>query len=258
MRPSFATFTHDESGATAIEYGLIASMIALVIISAVTAVGGKLTNTFNEVSSNLTWSRSSRVRLATGRFSDASLPDVAAKFGSFHGTLSKPQRLQHRVHPVVLCGVCGRSDSLRMKARLTALRRVDCASRRAPPLRHEAASERNWGGRDAFTRQDFGKSSEVSTENIPFHDPNVVGDEEVIDKGRLSVGEMQGVARRQLVGSVAVAILVVAVAALTAMRPASRDATFPPAHRVTFIQQPAFMTPPGRHAAAAKYELEVP
>jgi pilus assembly protein Flp/PilA len=54
MRPSFATFTHDESGATAIEYGLIASMIALVIISAVTAVGGKLTNTFNEVSSNLT------------------------------------------------------------------------------------------------------------------------------------------------------------------------------------------------------------
>jgi pilus assembly protein Flp/PilA len=47
------SFARDDSGATAIEYGLIASMIALVIISAVTAVGSKLTNTFNEVSSNL-------------------------------------------------------------------------------------------------------------------------------------------------------------------------------------------------------------
>ena len=47
------SFAHDDSGATAIEYGLIASMIALVIITAVTAVGTKLTNTFNEVSSNL-------------------------------------------------------------------------------------------------------------------------------------------------------------------------------------------------------------
>ena len=47
------SFAQDDSGATAIEYGLIASMIALVIITAVTAVGTKLTNTFNEVSSNL-------------------------------------------------------------------------------------------------------------------------------------------------------------------------------------------------------------
>jgi len=47
------SFARDEAGATAIEYGLIASMIALVIISGVTAVGTKLTNTFNEVSANL-------------------------------------------------------------------------------------------------------------------------------------------------------------------------------------------------------------
>jgi pilus assembly protein Flp/PilA len=46
-------FAADDSGATAIEYGLIASMIALVIITAVTAVGTKLTHTFNEVSANL-------------------------------------------------------------------------------------------------------------------------------------------------------------------------------------------------------------
>lgn len=43
----------DESGATAIEYGLIASLIAVVIIGAVTTVGNKLTNTFTEVAGNL-------------------------------------------------------------------------------------------------------------------------------------------------------------------------------------------------------------
>jgi pilus assembly protein Flp/PilA len=43
----------NEDGATAIEYGLIASLIAVVIIAAVTSVGTKLTKTFNEVASNL-------------------------------------------------------------------------------------------------------------------------------------------------------------------------------------------------------------
>jgi pilus assembly protein Flp/PilA len=43
----------DESGATAIEYALIASLIAVVIIVSVTLLGTQLQNTFNEVSSNL-------------------------------------------------------------------------------------------------------------------------------------------------------------------------------------------------------------
>jgi pilus assembly protein Flp/PilA len=43
----------DEEGATAIEYGLLAALIAVVIIVAVTAVGGGLTNTFNTVAGNL-------------------------------------------------------------------------------------------------------------------------------------------------------------------------------------------------------------
>jgi pilus assembly protein Flp/PilA len=46
-------FLADESGVTAIEYGLIASLIAVVIIAAVTAVGTGLQNTFNNVASNL-------------------------------------------------------------------------------------------------------------------------------------------------------------------------------------------------------------
>jgi pilus assembly protein Flp/PilA len=40
-------FAKDESGVTAIEYGLIASLIAVVIITAVTSVGTKLSTTFN-------------------------------------------------------------------------------------------------------------------------------------------------------------------------------------------------------------------
>jgi pilus assembly protein Flp/PilA len=43
----------NESGATAIEYGLIAAGIAIAIISAVNAVGTNLTNTFGKVSTGL-------------------------------------------------------------------------------------------------------------------------------------------------------------------------------------------------------------
>ncbi|PIR31646.1 MAG: Flp family type IVb pilin [Alphaproteobacteria bacterium CG11_big_fil_rev_8_21_14_0_20_44_7] len=41
----------DESGATAIEYGLIAALIAVVIIAALTFLGGTLRNTFSTVGS---------------------------------------------------------------------------------------------------------------------------------------------------------------------------------------------------------------
>jgi pilus assembly protein Flp/PilA len=49
----FSRFMRDESGATAIEYGLIAALIAVVIIGAVTAVGTKLSTTFTTVSTSL-------------------------------------------------------------------------------------------------------------------------------------------------------------------------------------------------------------
>jgi len=53
MRKFFAKFRSDESGATAIEYGLIAALISVAIITAVTAVGTSLTSTFNSVASAL-------------------------------------------------------------------------------------------------------------------------------------------------------------------------------------------------------------
>ena len=43
-----------EDGATAIEYGLIAALIAVVIIGAVTVVGSKLNDTFTTVGDKLT------------------------------------------------------------------------------------------------------------------------------------------------------------------------------------------------------------
>jgi pilus assembly protein Flp/PilA len=46
-------FIRNESGATAIEYALIASLIAVAIITAVTTVGGKVSTVFTEVGNSL-------------------------------------------------------------------------------------------------------------------------------------------------------------------------------------------------------------
>ncbi len=43
-------FAREKSGATAIEYGLIAALIAVAVITALTSLGGSLTNTFTAVS----------------------------------------------------------------------------------------------------------------------------------------------------------------------------------------------------------------
>lgn len=51
MKNLFSRFIADESGATAIEYGLIAAGIAVVIIAAVQLVGSNLNSTFNAVAS---------------------------------------------------------------------------------------------------------------------------------------------------------------------------------------------------------------
>ncbi|HEV2545880.1 MAG TPA: Flp family type IVb pilin [Stellaceae bacterium] len=49
----FSRMLRNDDGATAIEYGLIAALIAVVIIGAVTAVGTNLSSTFNTVSNSL-------------------------------------------------------------------------------------------------------------------------------------------------------------------------------------------------------------
>jgi len=53
MRKTISRLFFDDSGATAIEYGLIAALIAVAIITAVGSVGSHLTSTFNSVASAL-------------------------------------------------------------------------------------------------------------------------------------------------------------------------------------------------------------
>jgi pilus assembly protein Flp/PilA len=48
-----ARFIREEEGATAIEYGLIASLIAVVIIAAVATIGANLSSTFNQVATHI-------------------------------------------------------------------------------------------------------------------------------------------------------------------------------------------------------------
>ena len=50
---SLYRFLQDESGATAIEYGLIASLIAVAVIGILTTTGTNLSNVFNMVATNL-------------------------------------------------------------------------------------------------------------------------------------------------------------------------------------------------------------
>lgn len=53
MKRSILNFLNDESGATAIEYGLIAAGIALAIIAVVNGLGGTLNDKFTSVNSSL-------------------------------------------------------------------------------------------------------------------------------------------------------------------------------------------------------------
>ncbi len=53
LRAHVKSLISDLQGVTAIEYGLIAGLIAVVIIGALTALGGSLSNLFNSVSTSL-------------------------------------------------------------------------------------------------------------------------------------------------------------------------------------------------------------
>jgi pilus assembly protein Flp/PilA len=53
MRAFFAKLIQDEAGVTAIEYGLIAALVAIAAIGAMTALGGSLSSTFSHVASTL-------------------------------------------------------------------------------------------------------------------------------------------------------------------------------------------------------------
>ena len=53
MRNLVARFAKDQSGATAIEYGLIAGLISVVILTVLTSIGTKLNTQFTKISTAL-------------------------------------------------------------------------------------------------------------------------------------------------------------------------------------------------------------
>ncbi len=53
MKSILKKFLADESGATAIEYGLIAAGISLAIITAVNGIGGSLSTKFGDINTSL-------------------------------------------------------------------------------------------------------------------------------------------------------------------------------------------------------------
>jgi pilus assembly protein Flp/PilA len=53
MYATLSRFIRDDSGATALEYGLIAGLIATVMVTATKTLGDKLTNAFTTVGNTL-------------------------------------------------------------------------------------------------------------------------------------------------------------------------------------------------------------
>jgi hypothetical protein len=75
----------------------------------------------------------------------------------------------------------------------------------------------------------------------------------------LSGVEIQEVARRQLIASVAVAVVIALGVGVAAVMPAHHDYAALAQHRTAFVQQPKFMPPPGgRVASVTRHQLELP
>lgn len=53
MTKLFSRFLKDESGATAIEYGLIAALISVALVAGATSLGGSLNSTFDAISGRM-------------------------------------------------------------------------------------------------------------------------------------------------------------------------------------------------------------
>jgi pilus assembly protein Flp/PilA len=62
----FKQLTRDESGATALEYGLIAALVSVAAIGALTQLGGALTGIFSTVSTSLNTAAASAAASAGG------------------------------------------------------------------------------------------------------------------------------------------------------------------------------------------------
>jgi len=104
-------------------------------------------------------------------------------------------------------------------------------------------------------------SSSRQAEYGPMSSPYQASEwsEEDDDEGfALSVGQVRSVARRQLIGSLAVAAVIAVIAGVTALRPSGHEAQYAAARNFPVVQKPVLVTSTERLAATINHAAEVP
>jgi hypothetical protein len=79
-------------------------------------------------------------------------------------------------------------------------------------------------------------------ENVSNCDAESLRPEETIEGAALTVDDLRLVARRQLVGSIVVALLITAIAGLAALKPTHKEVASAPTHAFPIVRQPTFAT----------------
>jgi len=100
--------------------------------------------------------------------------------------------------------------------------------------------------------------SRLSDAASGVNEPEVILDDDAIGDVGLSVAAIQTVARRQLIGSVVVALFIVSAAGVATLKPVYRAAPTAQTHSLAVVQQPTFATSPAQRVAAATREVETP
>lgn len=102
----------------------------------------------------------------------------------------------------------------------------------------------------------FGSSSPI----VPVENRSAAAGDayDVFGASDLGFDDMRSVARRQLTASIAVGIVIAAIAGLMAARPVPHQPQYAAAHKYSAVQQPVFVTPSQHMLAAIKGATELP
>ena len=125
----FLNLIRNEEGATAIEYGLIAALIAVAAIGAMQSIGSRLNTTFNNVTNTLPRSYDARASLsrAAARCRAAAFHLASTRAGALTIIAAQERRcIVWGIDEVDFCNGCGVGDFPGIRARRTAADPVRC------------------------------------------------------------------------------------------------------------------------------------
>ena len=103
------------------------------------------------------------------------------------------------------------------------------------------------------SEESFSRSSGAPSD---LDDLNFVRGEDIIEGFGLTAVAMRSVARRQLVGSIVVALLIAAAVGVAAMKPIRKADTTAPTHRFAVIRQPTFVLPDQRMSKRENFDRQ--